>query len=69
MMLVEPLHGYGVMQEVEAMTSGTVTIGSGTLYGAVSTLEKEGLIAMVRREERSEESPSILRKSILDGRG
>ena len=52
LMLVEPLHGYGLMQEVEAITSGKVTIGPGTLYGAFSTLEKEGLIAMVRREKR-----------------
>ena len=52
LMLVEPLHGYGVMQEVETMTGGTVVIGPGTLYGAFSTLEKENLIAMVRMEAR-----------------
>ena len=52
LMLVEPLHGYGVMQRVEEVTDGQVTIGPGTLYGAFSTLEKEGLIAMVRREKR-----------------
>lgn len=52
LMLVEPLHGYGVMQEVETMTGGTVVIGPGTLYGAFSTLEKENLIAMVRKEAR-----------------
>ena len=52
LILVEPLHGYGVMQEVEAMTGGAVTIGPGTLYGAFSTLEKEGLIAMVHKEGR-----------------
>ena len=52
LMLAEPLHGYGVMQEVEAMTGGAVVIGPGTLYGAFSTLEKENLIAMVRKEDR-----------------
>ena len=52
LMLVEPLHGYGVMQEVEAMTGGAVTIGPGTLYGAFSTLEKEGLIEMTGKEKR-----------------
>ena len=40
--LVEPLHGYGVMQKVETISEGTVTIGPGTLYGAFTTLEKEG---------------------------
>ena len=50
--LVEPLHGYGVMQRVEAMSEGTVKIGPGTLYGAFQALEKEGLIVKVGEEER-----------------
>ena len=50
--LVEPLHGYGVMQKVEAMSRGTVKIGPGTLYGAFSTLEKEGLIVKVDEVQR-----------------
>jgi len=50
--LVEPLHGYAIMQKVEAISKGTVTVGPGTLYGAFTTLEKEGLITMVKEEER-----------------
>ncbi|MCU0519901.1 MAG: PadR family transcriptional regulator [Anaerolineae bacterium] len=50
--LVEPLHGYGVMQKVEALSEGTVKIGPGTLYGAFQALEKEALIAKVGEEER-----------------
>jgi DNA-binding PadR family transcriptional regulator len=50
--LVEPLHGYGVMQKVESISDGTVSIGPGTLYGAFATLEKEGLIKMIKEEER-----------------
>lgn len=50
--LVEPLHGYGVMQKVEQISQGVVKIGPGTLYGAFSSLEKEGLIRMVKEEER-----------------
>ena len=50
--LREPLHGYGIMQKVEAMSAGTVKIGPGTLYGAFQVLEKEGLIAKVGEEER-----------------
>jgi DNA-binding PadR family transcriptional regulator len=52
LMLVEPKHGYSVMQEVEAITGGEVKIGPGTLYGAFSTLEKEGLLEMVGEEAR-----------------
>jgi DNA-binding PadR family transcriptional regulator len=50
--LVEPLHGYGVMQKVENLSEGTVKIGPGTLYGAFQSLEKEDLIIKVGEEER-----------------
>jgi DNA-binding PadR family transcriptional regulator len=50
--LVEPLHGYGVMQKIESISDGTVNVGPGTLYGAFTTLEKEGLIKMIKEEER-----------------
>lgn len=50
--LIEPLHGYGVMQKIEQLSAGTVTVGPGTLYGAFSTLEKDGLIIKVGEEER-----------------
>ena len=50
--LVEPLHGYGVMQKVEHLSEGTVKIGPGTLYGAFQALEKEELIVKVGEEER-----------------
>ena len=42
--LAEPLHGYGIMQKVEAGSKGAVRIGPGTLYGALTALEKEKLI-------------------------
>ena len=50
--LREPLHGYAVMQRIQEMSHGTVEIGPGTLYGAFTTLEKEGLIEMVKHENR-----------------
>jgi DNA-binding PadR family transcriptional regulator len=50
--LVEPLHGYGVMQKIEVLSEGQVSVGPGTLYGAFTTLEKENLIAMVSEVER-----------------
>ena len=48
--LVEPLHGYGIMQKVEGLSEGTVSIGPGTMYGAFTTLEKQGLITMVKAQ-------------------
>jgi DNA-binding PadR family transcriptional regulator len=50
--LVEPLHGYAVMKKVEEISKGTVKVGPGTLYGAFTSLEKEGLIVKVKEEDR-----------------
>jgi DNA-binding PadR family transcriptional regulator len=50
--LVEPMHGYGVMQKVEEISGGEVKLGPGTLYGVFSSLEEEGMIVKVREEER-----------------
>jgi len=64
--LIEPLHGYGVMQKIEHLSEGTVNVGPGTLYGAFSTLEKDGLIIMVSEEERRKSYTLTLKgKSIL----
>jgi DNA-binding PadR family transcriptional regulator len=40
-------HGYGIMQEVEALTAGDVRLGPGTLYRTLRTLLLGGLIAEV----------------------
>jgi DNA-binding PadR family transcriptional regulator len=50
--LDEPLHGYALMQKVEAMSEGQVVIGPGTLYGAFAALEKQGLIEKVSEQDR-----------------
>jgi DNA-binding PadR family transcriptional regulator len=42
--LLEPLHGYGVMQKVEKLSNGRIKFGPGTLYGALNNLQEIGLI-------------------------
>lgn len=42
--LYEPLHGYGVIQNVEKLSGGRVRLGAGTLYGALNTLLARGWI-------------------------
>ena len=37
-------HGYGIMQMTERLSESTVTIGSGTMYGATSNMMKKGWI-------------------------
>ncbi len=46
----EARHGYGVMQEVETLSAGRVTLRPGTLYAALDRLVAEGLIAVEREE-------------------
>ncbi len=38
-------HGYAIMREVRDFTDGAVTMGPGTLYGAVKQMLRAGLIA------------------------
>jgi len=42
--LLEERHGYAVMQNIESITNGRVTLGAGTLYGAINTLLEKGWI-------------------------
>jgi DNA-binding PadR family transcriptional regulator len=37
-------HGYAIMVDVETQTGGRVTLGPGTLYGAIKRLLEDGLI-------------------------
>ena len=42
--LRKPNHGYGIIQEVQELTNGRLTLGAGTLYGAIQTLQKKDWI-------------------------
>lgn len=50
--LMEPQHGYSIMQEVDRRTEGRVKIGAGTLYNLLSRFEEEKFIAQVSEENR-----------------
>ena len=43
-------HGYGITQDVLALSEGRVKLGAGTLYGALDRLVDEGLVAATRSE-------------------
>ncbi len=45
-----PKHGYALSQDIEAF--GGVTLGPGTLYGAITRLEERGLIEPVGEDGR-----------------
>ena len=40
-----PRHGYGLMQDVEALSGGELQIGPGTLYTAIKRLRTSRLIS------------------------
>ena len=42
--LMQPLHGYGIMQNVEGLSGGRLRLAAGTLYGAISTMLEKGWI-------------------------
>jgi DNA-binding PadR family transcriptional regulator len=37
-------HGYGIKQEIEQRTDGTIRLGPATLYESIQRLERSGLI-------------------------
>ena len=45
-----PKHGYAMQHDIEGFAG--VRLGPGTLYGAISRLEDEGLIAPLETEDR-----------------
>ena len=50
--LLEPLHGYGIMQQVKTYSRNTVDIAPGTLYGALENLKKQKLICLVNQDSK-----------------
>lgn len=55
--LMEPMHGYGIMQNVETLSGGRVRLAAGTLYGAINTLLERGWITALpgARDSRKKE--------------
>lgn len=51
--LMEPMHGYGIMQNVENLSGGRVKLAAGTLYGAINTLLEKGWIVSLTGEKDS----------------
>lgn len=44
--LNEPRHGYGISKWVSEKTNGRINLGSGTIYGTLSKMEKDRLITV-----------------------
>ncbi|MEE0775691.1 MAG: helix-turn-helix transcriptional regulator [Bacillota bacterium] len=58
--LYSPLHGYGIMQKVEALSHGRVKLAAGTLYGAINSMVEKGWIKGLPGEENSRKKKYII---------
>jgi DNA-binding PadR family transcriptional regulator len=69
--LMEPGHGYYIMQKVEELSGGQVRLAAGTLYGAIENLVKLKFITPVKSEDSrrkvyliTEEGKAVLRQDL-----
>lgn len=49
--LLEPAHGYAIMQKVEQLSDGQVRLAAGTMYGAIENLLKKKLIVSLPSDD------------------
>ncbi|AMQ08382.1 PadR family transcriptional regulator [Sporosarcina psychrophila] len=50
--LTKPRHGYGVIKYVEELTEGRLILGSGTIYGTLTKMQRDGIITVYADEKR-----------------
>lgn len=56
----KPNHGYGIIQEVAEITNGRVSLGPGTLYGAINSMVSKGWIALYSEDKTSRKKKEYL---------
>ncbi|MEG0693446.1 MAG: PadR family transcriptional regulator [Oscillospiraceae bacterium] len=67
--LYEPMHGYGIMQNVKDLSKERVNLGAGTLYGAINTLLEKNWIGYLeggKNSRKKEYKITDLGKSIVN---
>ncbi len=62
--LLEPAHGYIMMQKVEQLSNQHVKIAAGTMYGAIENLLKQELIQSVKSTDKRRKTYVITEKGI-----
>ena len=58
--LLEPRHGYGIMQFAEQLSGGRVRLAAGTLYGAINTMLEKGWIEACGTEQSSRKKEYVI---------
>ena len=49
-----PRHGYAILKDVQHLSSGRITLSTGTLYGAIKRLVEQGWIERFENSEKEE---------------
>ena len=58
--LYKPLHGYGIIQNVNELSNGRVKLAAGTLYGAINTLVEKGWIDQLPENPESRKKEYVI---------
>lgn len=58
--LMQPMHGYGIMQNVERLSGGRLHLAAGTLYGAISTMLEKGWIFALNADGDSRKKEYVI---------
>ena len=64
--LQKPLHGYGIIQNVEELSKGRVKLAAGTLYGALNSLVDKGWIDALPENPESRKKEYVITNSGLN---
>lgn len=64
--LTKPRHGYGIIKHVEEITDNRIRLGSGTVYGTLTKMQRDAIIMVYADEKRKKtyEITSIGKKLI-----
>lgn len=58
--LYNPMHGYGIIQNVLDLSNGRLTLAAGTLYGALNSLLDKGWIEALPEEANSRKKEYVI---------
>lgn len=50
--LMNPNHGYKLMNAITEVSKGRLNMGPGTLYGVLTRMQKDGLISLAQNDGR-----------------
>lgn len=68
--LYSPMHGYAIMQNIKELSGDRVSLGAGTLYGALNTLLEKQWIESVGDDKNSRKKEYIITafgKKVISG--